>query len=103
MKKEGTSEVKSMNVSTEDFNKLLESTEKLVTRIDKLVGLFDEASKHVGEVESTEAKVQELAKRLETLLEQNRVIAQGLVLLEKYVRGKTSLQSNSPENMQQYQ
>ena len=103
MKKEGTSEVKSMNVSTEDFNKLLESTEKLVTRIDKLVGLFEEASKHVGEVESTEAKVQELAKRLETLLEQNRIIAQGLVLLEKYVRGKTSLQSNSPENMQQYQ
>ncbi|MEK6956071.1 MAG: hypothetical protein AABW52_05405 [Nanoarchaeota archaeon] len=103
MKKEGISEVKTINVSSEDFNRLLESTEKLVSRVDKLVGLFEEASKHVGEVESTEAKVQELAKRLETLLEQNRIIAQGLVLLEKYVRGKTSLQSNSPENMQSYQ
>ena len=103
MKKDGTSEVKAINVSSEDFNRLLESTEKLVSRVDKLVGLFEEASKHVGEVESTEAKVQELAKRLETLLEQNRIIAQGLVLLEKYVRGKTSLQSNSPENMQSYQ
>ena len=103
MKKEGISEVKTINVSSEDFNRLLESTEKLVSRVDKLVGLFEEASKHVGEVESTEAKVQELAKRLETLLEQNRIIAQGLVLLEKYVRGKTSLQSSAPENMQQYQ
>ncbi|HIH25622.1 hypothetical protein J4476_04650 [Candidatus Woesearchaeota archaeon] len=102
-KKSVTSDVKTMNVSSEDFNKLLESTEKLVNRVDKLVGLFEEASKHVGEVESTEAKVQELAKRLETLLEQNRIIAQGLVLLEKYVRGKTSLQSNAPENMQSYQ
>jgi len=89
------------NISVEDFNKMLESTNKLVNRVDKLVSLFEEASKHVGEVESTEAKVQELAKRLETLLEQNKIIAQGLVLLEKYIRGKTGLQSSQPGSMQQ--
>ena len=66
-----------------------------------MVSLFEEASKHVGEVETTEAKVQELANRLETLLEQNKVIAQGLVLLEKYVRGKTSFQTTQPA-MQEY-
>ncbi len=68
---------------------LVESNNKLVTRIDKLVSLFEEASKHVGEVESTEARVNELAGKLESLLDQNKTIAQGLLLLEKYVRGKT--------------
>ncbi|HLC85726.1 MAG TPA: hypothetical protein VJG30_00345 [Candidatus Nanoarchaeia archaeon] len=103
MKKESKPVSEYADHSQEDFNRLLESTNKLVNRIDKLVGLFEEASKHVGEVESTEARIQELSKRLETLLEQNRVIAQGLVLLEKYVRGKTSLQgSPQPGSMQEY-
>ena len=73
------------------ISELIDSTNKLVQRIDKLVSLFDEAAKHVGEVESTEAKVAALTSKLETLLEQNKAIAQGLILLEKYVRGKTGL------------
>jgi len=86
MKKESKPVSEYADHSQEDFNRLLESTNKLV-----------------GEVESTEARIQELSKRLETLLEQNRVIAQGLVLLEKYVRGKTSLQgSPQPGSMQEY-
>ncbi len=70
---------------------LLELNSKLITRIDRLVSLFEEASKHVGEVETTEAKVSALTSKLETLLEQNKTIAQGLLLLEKYVRGKTRI------------
>ncbi|GEM_PF-7064357 len=100
--KEITSEIKSKEVHetshheqspSKQFTELLESTNKLVTRIDKLVSLFEEASKHVGEVESTEAKITNLSSRLDALLEQNKSIAQGLLLLEKYVRGKTGLQS----------
>ncbi len=78
---------------SKEINQLLESTNKLVQRIDKLVSLFEEASKHVAEVESTEAKINQLASRLDSLLDQNKAIAQGLILLEKYVRGKTGLQT----------
>ena len=80
--------------------KNLEATNKLIERIDKLVSLFEEASKHVSEVETTEAKVKSLAEKLETLLEQNKSIAQGLLLLEKYVRGKTRLEGVPQPEMQ---
>lgn len=85
-KKEGESEG-----HTKQFSELIESNNKLIQRIDKLVSLFDEAAKHVGEVETTEAKITALSSKLESLLEQNKAIAQGLILLEKYVRGKSGL------------
>ena len=78
---------------------LLESNNKLVTRIDRLVSLFEEAAKHVGEVETTEAKVNVLASKLEALLDQNKTIAQGLLLLEKYIRGKTRLTGEPQPSM----
>jgi methyl-accepting chemotaxis protein len=88
--------VKKEGESNNSKDNLLDSTNKLVTRIDKLVSLFEEAAKHVGEVETTEAKINALSSRLESLLEQNKAIAQGLLLLEKYVRGKTGLDQQVP-------
>lgn len=82
-------------------DELISSMQDLTKRIDKLVMLFEEASKHVSEVESTEAQVTKLTGRLETLLEQNKAIAQGLLLLEKYIRGKTKLES-SPKSLSEY-
>ena len=90
------------NISVEDFNKMLESTNKLVNRVDKLVSLFEEASKHVGEAETTEQRINELTNKLESLLEQNKSIARGLILLEKYVRGKTEFTRPSGEKVQEY-
>jgi len=72
---------------------LIEHIEKLTHRVDKLVTIFEEASKHVGEIETNEAKINSLATKLESLLEQNKVIAKGLIMLEKYVRGKIELES----------
>jgi DNA-binding transcriptional regulator GbsR (MarR family) len=69
---------------------LIEATNKLTKKIDKLVNLFEEASKHVGEVEVGEDKVKQLAAKLESLLEQNKDIAKGLLLLERYVREKST-------------
>ena len=89
---EEKSQVKEVPISSKQVSELIESTNKLVQRMDKLVSLFDEAAKHVGEVESTEARITALSSKLEFLLEQNKAIAQGLILLEKYVRGKTGLQ-----------
>lgn len=87
-------------LSNKQVSDLIESTNRLVNRIDKLVSLFDEAAKHVGEVESTEARIAALSSKLESLLEQNKAIAQGLLLLEKYVRGKSGLQQ--PTQMSEY-
>jgi len=95
---------KEIKVQSKDLPRLIESTNRLVSRIDKLLELFEESAKHLDEVESTEAKVNALATKLETLLEQNKSIAQGLLLLEKYVRGKTGLApNNQPSQMSQYQ
>ncbi len=92
--KEGFSEEK---IDSKEISQLLDSTNKLIQRIDKLVSLFDEAAKHVGEVETTEAKIAALSSKLESLLEQNKAIAQGLILLEKYVRGKSGLQQTASD------
>ena len=66
--------------------KLVENTDKLNKRIDKLLGIFEEASKHVGDVDTD--KVRQLTMKLDNLLDQNRDLAKGLLLLEKYVRDK---------------
>jgi archaellum component FlaC len=79
------------NFQSNDVKTLVNSIEKLVGRVDKLVLLFEEASKHVNEVQSTEEKVRTLAQKLEELVEQNKAIARGLLLLEKYVRGRTGM------------
>ena len=69
-----------------------ESSRRVIERVDRLVSLFEEASKHVTDVETTEAKINMLTQRLQELLEQNKSVAQGLILLERYVRGKTRLE-----------
>lgn len=66
---------------------LLDSVNQLSQKTDRLLSLFEEAAKNI---EKTEMK-EPLAKQLETLLEQNKIIARGLVLLEKYIRDRTSL------------
>ena len=81
---------------------LISSMEKLTKRIDTMVSLFEEASKHVGEAETTEQRINELTNKLESLLEQNKSIARGLILLEKYVRGKTEFTRPSGEKVQEY-
>ncbi len=74
----------------------------LTKRLDKMFSLFEEASKHVAEVESSEAKIAALSVKLESLLEQNRSIAKGLILLEKYVRGKSGFETSAPKQLSEY-
>ena len=66
---------------------LTDSVTKLNDRTDRLLSLFEEAAKNIEKSELKEP----LSKQLESLLEQNKVIARGLVLLERYIRDKTSL------------
>lgn len=90
-------------VTTSETQELNKNIQQLVIRIDHLVELFEEASKHVAEAESAEIKIAELSQRLDVLLEQNKSIAKGLILLEKYVRGKTRLDSSvAPNKLSEY-
>ena len=66
---------------------LLDAMHQLTGRTDRLLSLFEEAAKNIEKGELKEP----LAEQLESLLEQNKVIARGLVLIEKYIRDKTSL------------
>ncbi len=70
---------------------LLLAVNKLVKRLDDMVSVFEEASKHIKS-----GLDEPLAKKLEELLEQNRNIARGLILLERYVREKTGMASFPP-------
>lgn len=66
---------------------LIDAVRQMTDRMDRMLGLFEEAAKNIEKVQLKEP----LEKQLEELLEQNKVIARGLVLLEKFVRDKTSV------------
>lgn len=66
---------------------LLHGMKELITRVDRMLGVFEDASKHVMEV-GEDKKIRELTDKLDDLLEQNKTIAKGLLMLEKYVRAK---------------
>ena len=66
---------------------LIESVNKLTERMDRILSLFEEAAKNIEKSEVEEP----LANKLEELLEQNKVIARGLVLIEKFIREKQNI------------
>jgi len=66
---------------------LNESNIKLNRRIDSLLNLFENASKSIDKIKEVESKeVEELAKKLEEVVGQNKDLAEGFVALEKYVK-----------------
>ena len=66
---------------------LIDSISKLTLRMKHLLDVFETAARAIekGEVEEP------LARQLEALLEQNKTIARGLLLLERYVHDKTTI------------
>ncbi|MBS3143753.1 hypothetical protein J4446_02670 [Candidatus Woesearchaeota archaeon] len=67
---------------------LMISVKRLIEKIDRMLNVFEEASKHVMEV-SEDKRMAELTDKLEELLEQNKTIAKGLIMLEQYVRKRS--------------
>ncbi|MBS3149499.1 hypothetical protein J4455_02280 [Candidatus Woesearchaeota archaeon] len=74
---------------------LMDSMNTLTKRIDKLVSIFEEASKHITDVELSDERLKNLASKLEGLLDQNKEIARGLILLEQYIRSKSDVKQFS--------
>ena len=73
--------------STDMPIELLNAMHSLSQRVDRLVSIFEEAAKNVGNVEE-DTRVKQLTDKLDSLLDQNKTLANGLLLLEKYVRSK---------------
>lgn len=74
---------------------LITSFNSLSERIDKFLNVFEKAASRIerGEIEEP------LAKKLEALIDQNKTIARGLLLLERYVREKTTVGFSPPKSM----
>lgn len=90
-------ELKEHNITLLKKNiELIESMNNLNKRVDKLISIFEKASEKVNEVETADKGVIDLTNKLESLLEQNRVIAKGLIMLEKYVRNKQQFEQPFP-------
>ena|SRR3989344_1979799 len=70
---------------------LMEAMHQLTKRIDSLVGIFEEASKHVLEV-GEDKRILDMTDKVEALIKQNEIIAKGLLLLEQYVRSKNQFE-----------
>lgn len=72
---------------------LLTSMNNLTKKIDKLVTIFEKAADQIEKEEFSEP----LSAKLTSLLEQNRKIASGLLLLEKFVKEKGFLPRKNKE------
>ena len=90
MSKEVIKELIKTNISLEKKNiELLSSINQLSKKVDNLVEIFTKAAQHIEKGDVKEP----LAARLSELLDQNKKIARGLLLLERYVKEKTSFSS----------
>ncbi len=63
---------------------LLTSMNNLTKKIEKLIEIFEKAADYIEKEEVSEP----LSSKLAQLLEQNRKIASGLLILEKFVKEK---------------
>jgi hypothetical protein len=70
--------------------KLVDSNNALVKRIDTLVGLFEEAAKNISSGNTDQ--VFNLNKKINELVEQNKQLARGLVLMEDKLK-KSGIQA----------
>ena len=77
------------------FVELIGSFQEMTKKLDRMLTLFEEAGRKITEVEIDEDRVKILADKLEALLEQNKDIAKGLILLEKYVRVRGEYEESS--------
>ncbi len=64
---------------------MIHAMKELTKRMDMMVALFEEAASQIKS-----GTDEPLMKKLEELLDQNKTIAKGLILLEKYVRERAS-------------
>ena len=77
--------------SIESTNQLVKSMHRVAEQNSEMLKIFNEASKHINDIEVKDESLRPMFKRLDDLLEQNKTIARGLLMLERYVRERASL------------
>ena len=78
-----------LNLKLQDKNiELMNVMHALTKRMDNLISIFEEAAKNITDV-SDDTRVKQLTEKLDSLLEQNKTLANGLLTLERYVRSKS--------------
>jgi hypothetical protein len=76
--------IKNSALLQEKSIQLLTSMNNLTKKMENLIAIFEKAADYIEKEEVTEP----LSEKLSQLLDQNRKIAQGLLVLEKFVREK---------------
>jgi len=71
---------------------LISTINKLTKKMSKMVSTFEEAAEKIKE-----GTDEPLKKKLQELLDQNRNVAKGLIMLERYVRDKSAVQEFPPK------
>ena len=90
MSKEVMQELIKTNISLEKkVIELLGSVNELAKKMDSMIDIFSKAAQHIEKGDVKEP----LAAKLSELLDQNKKIARGLLLLERYVKEKSSFSS----------
>jgi len=83
---------KSTPVSASSMQRITESVDQLATSINSLIGMFKEAGEEIKFEEKEEDIVEErlipLEAKVDTLIEQNKKIAEGIVALADMLKGK---------------
>ena len=75
---------------------LLISMDNNTKKVDELVNIFQKAAEHIEKGEIKEP----LARKLADLLEQNKRIAKGLILMEKFMKEKEGYPQEKKEEYQ---
>ena len=85
------------NVKLQQVNtNLLISVDNMTKKVDELVQIFKKAAEHIEKGEIKEP----LARKLVDLLEQNKRIAKGLILMEKFMKEKEGYPQEKKEEYQ---
>ena len=70
---------------------LIKSMSELSKRVDKLVTMFEKAANNVGDIKAvTQEEVEDVARRVQEVVQQNRDLAEGLPNLDGYVRRRNA-------------
>ena len=82
-------------------NTLLKSQTSLTDEIKSMVSLFKEAGEHMV-AETEEERLRPLLSRISELVEQNKTIMRGLILIQKYIKSSSSEMPQRPVGPEEF-
>ena len=70
---------------------LIKSISELSKRVDSMVSMFEKAANNVGDIKAvTQEEVEDVARRVQEVVQQNKDLAEGLLNLDSYVRRRNT-------------